>query len=76
MVCWCSPYKFPGHKGALWLCWGAVVGLPWGDVAHSGGIQLGQGAVVPEVVGSALVKVFLVPVEAHQGKAFLEDLVL
>ena len=53
-----------------------MVDLPLGDVAHSGGIQLGQGAVVPEVVGSALVKVFLVPVKAHQEKEDLEDLVL
>ena len=53
-----------------------MVDLPWGDAAHSGGVQLSQGAVVPEVAGSVLVKVSLVPVEAHQGKEFLEDLVL
>ena len=46
-----------------------MVDLPWGDAACSGSIQLGQGAVVPEVAGSA-------PVEAHQEKGFLEDLVL
>ena len=22
MGCWCSPYTFPGHKGALWSRWG------------------------------------------------------
>ena len=53
-----------------------MVDLPWGDAARSGGIQLGQGAAVPEVAGSAPVKAFLVPVEAHQEKGFLEDLVL
>ena len=45
-------------------------------MVRSGGVQLGQGTVVPEVVGSVLVKVFLVPVEVHQEKEFLEDLVL
>ena len=45
-------------------------------MVRSGGVQLGQGTVVLEVVGSVLVKVFLVPVEAHQEKGFLEDLVL
>ena len=55
---------------------GAVVDLPWEDAARSGGVQLGQGTAVPEVAGSAPVKAFLVPVEAHQEKGFLEDLVL
>ena len=59
-----------GHVG------GAVVDLPWGDAVHSRSVQLGQGAAVPEVAGSAPVKAFLVPVEAHQEKGFLEDLVL
>ena len=54
---------------------GTVVDLPLGDVAHSGGVQLGQGTAVLEVAGSMLVKAFLVPVEAHQEKEFLEDLV-
>ena len=45
------------------------------NMAHSGSVQLGQGAAVPEVAGFVLVKVFLVPVEAHQGMEFLEDLV-
>ena len=67
-----------------------MVDLPWGNVVHSGGVQLDQGAMVPEVAGSAPVKAFLVPevvgstpvkaflapVEAHQEKEFLEDLVL
>ena len=53
-----------------------MVDLPWGDMVHSGSVQLGQGAAVLEVAGSVPVKVFLVPVEAHQGKEFLEDLVL
>ena len=53
-----------------------MVDLPWGDAAHSGGVQLGQGAVVPEVAGFMPVKASLVLVEAHQGKEFLEDLVL
>ena len=44
-----------------------------GVVAHSGGIQLGQGAVVPEVVDFSLVKAFLVPVEALE-MAYREDL--
>ena len=55
---------------------GTVVDLPWGDAAHSGSVLLGQGAAVPEVVGSVPVKASLVPVEAHQGKEFLEDSVL
>ena len=55
---------------------GAVIDLPWGDAVRSGGIQLGQGTAVPEVAGSVPVKGFLVPVEAHQEKGFLEDLVL
>ena len=59
-----------GHVG------GAVVDLPLGDTVCSGGIQLGQGAAVPEVAGFTPVKVFLVPVEAHREKEFLEDLVL
>ena len=53
-----------------------MVDLPLGDVVCSGGVQLGQGAVVPEVVDSLLVKVFSVPVEAHLEKEFLEDIVL
>ena len=53
-----------------------MVDLPLGDAAHSGSIQLSQGAVVLEVAGSMLVKAFLVQVEAHQEKDFLEDLVL
>ena len=47
-----------------------MVDLPWGDTARSGGVQLGQGAVVPEVAGSTPVKAFLVLVEAHQEKEF------
>ena len=53
-----------------------MVDLPWGDAAHSGSVQLSQGTAVPEVAGSVPVKVFLVLVEAHQEKEFLEDLVL
>ena len=53
-----------------------MVDLPLGDVVHSDGVQLGQGAVVLEVVGFVPVKVFLVLMEAHQEKEFLEDLVL
>ena len=53
-----------------------MVDLPLGDVAHSGSVKLSQGAVVPKVVDSSLVKAFLVPVEAHREKEFLEDLVL
>ena len=53
-----------------------MVDLPWEDAVRSGGVQLGQGAVVPEVAGSVPVKAFLVPVEAHQVKGFLKDLVL
>ena len=52
-----------------------MVDLPSGDVAHSGSIQLSQGAAVLEVAGFAPVKVFSVPVEAHWEKEFLEDLV-
>jgi len=44
-----------------------------GVAEHSGGIQLGQGAVVPEVVGFSPVKAFLVPVEALE-MAYGEDL--
>ena len=51
-----------------------MVSLPSGDAVCSGSIQLSQGAVVPEVVGFALVKASSVLVEA-QGKEFLEDLV-
>ena len=43
---------------------------------HSGGIQLGQGTAVPEVVDSSPVKAFSVPVEARWEKEFLEDVVL
>ena len=53
-----------------------MVDLPLGDTVHSGGVQLGQGAAVPEVAGSVPVKAFLVLVEAHQEKGFLEHLVL
>ena len=42
-----------GHVG------GAMVDLPSGDAVCSGGIQLGQGAVVLEVVGFMPVKEFL-----------------
>ena len=51
-----------------------MVDLPSGDVAHSGGVQLGQGAAVLEVADFMLVKVFSVAVEA-QEKEFLEYLV-
>jgi len=40
---------------------------------HSGGVQLSQGAAVPEVAGFLLVKAFLVPVEALE-MAYGEDL--
>ena len=50
-----------------------MANLPSGDAAHSGGVQLGQGAAVPEVAGFLLVKAFSVLVEAHWEK---EDLVL
>ena len=53
-----------------------MVSLPLGDVAHSGSVQLSQGAAVLEVAGFVPVKVFLVLVEAQQEKEFLEDLVL
>ena len=68
--------RFQGAKVLYGHVGGAVVDLPWGDTVHSGGIQLSQGAAVLEVAGSALVKAFLVLVEAHQEKEFLEDLVL
>ena len=68
--------RFRGAKALYGRVGGAVVDLPWGDAARSGGVQLGQGTAVPEVAGSALVKAFLVLVEAHQEKGFLEDLVL
>ena len=68
--------RFRGAKALYGRVGGVVVDLPWEDTARSGGIQLGQGAAVPEVAGSAPVKAFLVPVEAHQEKGFLEDLVL
>jgi len=42
-------------------------------MVHSGGIQLGQGAVVPEVADFSLVKAFLVPVEALE-MVYGEDL--
>ena len=45
-----------------------------GVAAHFGSIQLGQGAVVPEVVGFLLVKAFSVPVEALE-MVYGEDLV-
>ena len=65
---------FQGAKALYGHIGGTVVDLPLGDVACSGGIQLGQGAVVPEVVDFLPVKVFLVPVEAHWEKEILEDL--
>ena len=68
--------RFRGAKALYGRIGGAVVDLPWGDVARSGSVQLDQGAAVLEVAGSAPVKAFLVPVEAHQEKGFLEDLVL
>ena len=40
---------------------------------HFGSVQLGQGAVVPEVADFLPVKVFLVPVEALE-MAYGEDL--
>ena len=40
---------------------------------HFGGVQLGQGAVVPEVADFLLVKAFSVPVEALE-MAYGEDL--
>ena len=45
-----------------------------GVAAHSGSVQLSQGAAVPEVVGFLPVKAFLVPVEALE-MAYGEDLV-
>jgi len=45
-----------------------------GVVAHSGGIQLSQGTVVPEVADFLPVKAFSVPVEALE-MAYREDLV-
>jgi len=42
-------------------------------VAHSGGVQLSQGAAVPEVVDFSPVKAFLVLVEALE-MAYGEDL--
>ena len=52
-----------------------MVGLPLGDTACFGSIQLGQGAAVLEVAGFMPVKAFSVPVEAHREKEFLEDLI-
>ena len=43
-----------------------MVGLPLGDTECSGSVQLGQGTVVPEVVGFMPVKTFSVLLEAHQ----------
>jgi len=45
-----------------------------GVVACSGGVQLSQGGVVPEVAGFSPVKAFSVPVEALE-MAYREDLV-
>jgi len=45
-----------------------------GVMAHSGGIQLGQGTVVPEVADFLPVKAFSVPVEALE-MVYGEDLV-
>ena len=73
MGCRRSPYGAQvlySHVG------GIVVDLPLGDMACSGSIQFGKGTVVLEMAGSALVKVFSVPVKAHQEKEFLEDLIL
>ena len=67
---------FWGTKTLYGRIGGSVVDFPWEDMARSGSVQLGQGTAVLEVAGSVPVKVFLVPVEAHQGKEFLEDLVL
>ena len=53
-----------------------MVDLPLGDAARSGGVQLSQGAAVPEVADSLPVKASSVPVEAHWEKEFLEDVVL
>jgi len=44
-----------------------------GVTAHSGSVQLGQGAAVPEVVDFSLVKAFSVPVEALE-MVYGEDL--
>jgi hypothetical protein len=44
-----------------------------GVAAHSGGVQLGQGAAVPEVADFSPVKAFSVPVEALE-MAYGEDL--
>ena len=71
-----SPYTFRGARALYSRVGGAVVDLPWEDAVRSGGVQLGQGAAVLEVAGFTLVKAFLVLVEAHQEKEFLEDLVL
>ena len=68
--------RFRGTRALYGRIGGTVVDLPWEDAARSGSVQLSQGAVVPEVAGSALVKAFLMLVEAHQEKGFLEDLVL
>ena len=68
--------RFQGAKVLYSHVGDAVVDLPWGDAVHFGGVQLSQGAAVPVVAGSVPVKAFLVPVEAHQEKEFLEDLVL
>ena len=62
--------RFWGAKALCSCVGGVVVDLPWGDAARSGGVQLSQGAAVPEVVGSVPVKAFLVLVEAHQEKEF------
>ena len=45
-----------------------------GVAVHSGGVQLGQGAAVPEVADFSPVKVFSVPVEALE-MVYGEDLV-
>ena len=66
--------RFQGTKALYGHIGDTVVSLPSGGVARSGGAQLGQGAVVPEVADFSLLKVFSVPVEAHQEKEFLEDL--
>ena len=59
----------------LYICIGGGQGYSLQVVtAHSGGVQLSQGTVVPEVAGFSLVKVFLVPVEAL-GMVYREDLV-
>ena len=59
---------------ALYIHVGGGQGYSLQEVAaHSGSVQLGQGAAVPKVAGFLLVKAFLVPVEALE-MAYGEDL--